>query len=183
VARVRGDALHKATTGLARQYEMVVAEDLNVAGMTRNRVLARAIADQGFATVRRMLGYKTTWSSGRLIIAGRWFPSSKLCSGCCAVKAKLALSERTYRCVSCGLTEDRDVNAARNLLALAASGAESINACGGTARPGPAGLDPQKQESGTAPAGKTGTVSEQSLTAGHAPTQAHCPATDERHTA
>jgi IS605 OrfB family transposase len=172
IANVRADALHKSTTGLARQYETVVTEDLNVAGMARNRALARAIADQGFATARRMLGYKTTWNSGRLIIADRWFPSSKLCSGCGAVKAKLALSERVYRCDSCGLAEDRDVNAARNLLALAASGAESINACGGTARPGPAGHDPQKQEPGTAPAGKTGTASGQPLAAGHELTQA-----------
>ena len=172
IANVRADALHKATTVLARQYETVVTEDLNAAGMARNRALARAIADQGFATARRMLGYKTTWNSGRLIIADRWFPSSKLCSGCGAVKAKLALSERVYRCDSCGLAEDRDVNAARNLLALSASGAESINACRGTARPGPAGHDPQKQEPGTAPAGKTGTASGQPLAAGHELTQA-----------
>ena len=73
-----------------------MTEDLNVAGMTRNRRLARAISDQGFGQARRMLGYKTTWNGGRLIVADRWYPSSKTCSGCGAVKAKLALSERTY---------------------------------------------------------------------------------------
>lgn len=158
VANVRSDALHKATTGLARQYETVVVEDLNVAGMVQNRRLARAVSDQGFGQARRMLGYKSGWNGGRVVTAGRWFPSSKTCSGCGAVKAKLLLSERTYRCGVCALVLDRDVNAARNLLHLAASGAERENACGGTARPGHAGQDPVKQEPGTPHGDKTGTV-------------------------
>jgi len=149
VANVRNDALHKATTDLARRYGTVVAEDLNVAGMTRNRRLARAISDQGFGRARRMLGYKTRWNGGILIVADRWYPSSKTCSGCGTVKAKLPLSERTYRCWHCGTVIDRDVNAARNLLKLAASGAESENACGGTVRPRSARQDPVKQEPGT----------------------------------
>ena len=173
VANVRADALHKAATGLAQRYETVVAEDLNVAGMTRNRRLARAIADQGFGQARRMLGYKTSWAGGQLIIASRWFPSSKTCSGCGAVKAKLGLSERTYTCPGCGLTLDRDVNAAANLLTLAASGAESHNASRGTARPGPAGRVPVKEEPGTATAGQTGTASGQPLAAGQELTHAH----------
>jgi putative transposase len=166
VANVRADALHKATSDLARRYETVVAEDLNVAGMVRNRRLARAISDQGFGEARRMLAYKITWNGGVLIPADRFYPSSKTCSACGAVKAKLALSERTYVCTECGLVIDRDVNAARNLLSLAASGAESINACGGYVRPGPAGQRPVKQEPGTAPAGQAGTASGQLLAAG-----------------
>src|SRR5215467_298598 len=158
VANIRADALHKATTDLAQRYAVVVTEDLNVAGMTRNRHLARAVSDQGFGQARRMFAYKTTRNGGKLLLADRWFPSSKQCSGCQAVKAKLPLSERIYRCAFCGLALDRDVNAARNLLQLAASGAESLNACGGTARPGPAGHVPAKQEPGTAPAGETGTA-------------------------
>ena len=169
VASVRADALHKATSGLARRYESVGAEDLNVAGMVRNRRLARAISDAGFGQARRMLAYKTTWNGGALVTAGRFYPSSKTCSGCGAVKAKLALSERTYACTACGLVMDRDVNAARNLLKLAASGAESQNACGGTVRPGLAGHVLVKQEPGTAPAGKTGTASGQPLAAGQSP--------------
>jgi putative transposase len=165
VTNVRADALHKATTGLASRYETIIAEDLNVAGMTRNRRLARVVSDQGFGAAKRMLGYKTTWNGGTLITAGRWFPSSKTCSGCGHVKAKLALSERTYRCGSCGLVLDRDVNAACNLLDLAASGAERRNACGGTVRPGTAGHVPVNQEPGTAHAGKTGTVPRQHKTA------------------
>ena len=99
------------------------------------RHLARAISDQGFAAAVRMLGYKTTWNGGQLIRAGRFYPSSKTCSACGAVKAKLALSERVFTCQSCGLVSDRDENAARNLLNLAASGAERLNDCGGTIRP------------------------------------------------
>jgi putative transposase len=173
VRNVRSDALHKTTTDLARRYETVVAEDLNVAGMTRNHRLARAIADQGFGQARRMLGYKTTWRGGQLIIASRWFPSSRTCSGCAAVKTKLGLSERTYHCDHCGLTLDRDVNAAANLLKLAASGAESQNASRGTARPGPAGRVPVKEEPGTATADQTGTASGQPLAAGQELTHAH----------
>ena len=157
-ANVRADALHKATSELAARYETVVIEDLNVAGMTRNRRLARAISDQGFGQARRMLGYKTTWHGGTLITADRWFPSSKTCSACGAVKAKLTLPERTFRCEACGHEEDRDVNAARNLLKLAASGAERVNACGAAVRPGHAGHAAAKQEPGTALAGKAGTA-------------------------
>jgi putative transposase len=161
VANVRADALHKATTDLACRYETIVVEDLNVTGMIRNRRLARAIADQGFGTARRMLEYKTDWNAGRVILAGRFYPSSKTCSACGTVKAKLSLSERTYRCESCGLVLDRDVNAARNLLGLAVSGTERINACGAAVRPGPAGHAAVKQEPGTPHGGKTGTAARQ----------------------
>jgi putative transposase len=154
VANVRTDALHKATSHLAARYETVVLEDLNVAGMTRNRSLARAIADQGFGAAARMLSYKTGWNGGQVIQAGRFFPSSKTCSGCGAVKAKLLLSERTYVCTACGLVLDRDVNAAVNLLSLAVSGTERINACGPQVRPGLAGHSGMKQEPGTAHAGQ-----------------------------
>jgi putative transposase len=165
VANVRADALHKATTNLAGHYETVVAEDLNVTGMLANRRLARAIGDQGFGQARRMLGYKTAWNGGTLIMADRWYPSSKTCSGCGAVKAKLALSERTYACEACGLVLDRDLNAAQNLLNLAASGAESRNACGSDIRPGTSRQLPVKQEPGTAHAGQAGTVPRQRGTA------------------
>jgi transposase len=127
--------------------------------------LARAISDQGFGEARRMLGYKTGWNGGNLVVADRWFPSSKTCSACGTVKAKLSLSERTFTCEACGLVTGRDVNAARNLLHLAASGAERRNACGGTVRPRPARHVPVKQEPGTPPGGKTGTASGQPLAA------------------
>ena len=173
VANIRANALHKATSDLARRYETVAAEDLNVAGMIRNRKLARAISDQGFGYARQMLAYKTTCNGGRLIPADRFYPSSKTCSACGAVKAKLTLAERTYICTECGIVIDRDVNAAVNLRDLAASGAESMNACGGTVRPGLAGRVPVNQEPGAAHADQTGTASEKPLAAEQELTHAH----------
>ncbi len=118
VASLRRDGLHKLTSTLAAEYATVVVEDLNVAGMVRNRKLAKAISDCGFATIRTMLGYKTTWNGGRLKTADRWFPSSKTCSGCGVAKAKLPLRVRTFECDACGMVLDRDLNAARNLALL-----------------------------------------------------------------
>ncbi|WP_371581324.1 IS607 family element RNA-guided endonuclease TnpB [Streptomyces sp. NBC_01314] len=122
VANLREDALHKLTTSVAAEYGTVVVEDLNVAGMLRNRRLARRIADAGFGEIRRQLAYKTRRRHAtRTIVADRWYPSSKTCSGCGAVKAKLPLHVRTYACDACGLVLDRDDNAALNLAALAAA--------------------------------------------------------------
>ena len=166
VRNVRADSLHKATSMLAARYQTVVAEDLNVAGMARNRRLARVVSDQGFGQARRMLGYKTAWNGGTLVLANRFYPSSKICSVCGTVKTKLSLSERTYLCWACGLVIGRDVNAARNLLNLAASGTERLNACGGVVRPGTAGHALVKQEPGTAPAGETGTAAWQRTATG-----------------
>ncbi|MFI6095289.1 IS607 family element RNA-guided endonuclease TnpB [Lentzea sp. NPDC051213] len=118
VANLRSEGLHKLTTALATEFGTIVVEDLNVAGMLRNRRLARSIADAGFAEVRRQLEYKTRWRGSRLVVADRWFPSSKTCSDCGAVKAKLPLHIRVFRCESCGLESDRDLNAARNLATL-----------------------------------------------------------------
>ncbi len=135
VANLRGEALHQLTTRLAAEYGTVVVERLNVAGMVRNRRLARAIADSGMGQVRRLLAYKCRWRGGRLVEADLFFPSSKTCSGCGMVKAKLSLADRVFRCQACGLELDRDENAARNLAALvetvvAGSGSETVqNAC------------------------------------------------------
>ena len=130
----RRDAIHKLTTTLAHEYSTIVIEDLHVAGMLRNRKLARQIQDVGFGAIRRQLTYKAEWNSGRLIVAGRWYPSSKTCSGCGTVKPKLSLAQRTFKCTTCGLVLDRDHNAARNLAALAAhvagSGSETVNGRG-----------------------------------------------------
>ncbi|MGW7203016.1 RNA-guided endonuclease TnpB family protein [Streptomyces sp. NPDC054837] len=122
VASLRADALHKLTTAVAAEYGTVVVEDLNVAGMLRNRRLARRIADAGFGEIRRQLTDKTRQRhTTRTIAADRWYPSSKTCSGCAAVKAKLPLHVRTYQCDACALVIDRDANAALNLAALAAA--------------------------------------------------------------
>ncbi|MGN9779648.1 IS607 family element RNA-guided endonuclease TnpB [Micromonospora sp. H33] len=176
VANLRRDGLHKLTTRLATGYGTIVIEDLNVAGMLRNRRLARRIADAGFAEIRRQLDYKTQWCGGRLVVADRWYPSSKTCSACGAVRTKLALSERTFTCTTCGLVLDRDVNAARNLAALAAtvagSGPETLNGRGADRKTPPAGPVAVKRLPGTATAGKTGTVPPQGRTSNHAPTLA-----------
>ncbi|CAL9416280.1 IS607 family transposase ISBlo12 [Streptomyces sp. enrichment culture] len=122
VANLRENALHKLTTAVAAEFGTVVVEDLNVAGMLRNRRLARRIADAGFGEIRRQLDYKTgRRHATRLVVADRWYPSSKTCSGCGAVKAKLPLHVRTYECDACHLVIDRDDNAALNLAALAAA--------------------------------------------------------------
>ena len=99
----------------------MVVEHLNVAGMVRNRRIARALADIGLAELRRMLAYKTTWYGSRLVVANRFYPSSKTCSACGWVKAKLTLAERTFTCEVCGMRIDRDLNAARNLAKLGAA--------------------------------------------------------------
>ncbi len=100
---------------------VVVLEDLNVAGMKRNRKLALSISDVGLGEFRRQMTYKTAWQGELLLLANRWFPSTKMCSRCGHVKEDMDLSERTYVCENpaCGLVIDRDVNAALNLAALA----------------------------------------------------------------
>lgn len=130
VADVRADAINKATTMIARTYSVVCIEDLHVAGMVKNRRLARSVSDASLGEFRRQLEYKTAKTGARLHIVDRWYPSSKTCSKCGRVKAKLSLAERTYRCEHCGLTMDRDLNAAVNIR-VAGSAPETINARGG----------------------------------------------------
>ncbi|MFR9778149.1 IS607 family element RNA-guided endonuclease TnpB [Micromonospora sp. MS34] len=162
VANLRRDDLHKLTTRLASTYGTIVVEDLNVAGMLRNRRLARQIADAGFGEIRRQVTYKAEWNGGRRIVADRWYPSSKTCSGCGAVKAKLPLRVRTYTCNSCGLVIDRDLNAAHNLATLArevtTAGSGPVAGRGADRKTRPAGPVATKRQPGTAHAGKTGTV-------------------------
>ena len=149
VANQRQDATHKATSWLAGTYSDICIEDLHVAGMVKNHRLAKAVSDASFAEFRRQLEYKTARTGARLHVVDRWYPSSKTCSKCGAVKAKLSLSERTYRCDGCGLVMDRDLNAAINIK-VAGSAPETLNAHGGTGRrndlSGRATLDPVKCE-------------------------------------
>jgi putative transposase len=170
VADQRKDGLHKLTTALASQFGTIVVEDLNVAGMMKNRSLARHIGDASFGEFRRQLEYKTAWRGGTVIVADRWFASSKTCSGCGAVKTKLLLAERTYACAACGLITDRDTNAARNLAEygkqhLAASGADKSTDVEPTISPGPARQVATKRQPGTRQRSQTGTVPTQEGTA------------------
>ena len=131
VADQRLDAMHKLTTRLAREYSDISIEDLNVAGMVKNHHLAKSVSDAAFGEFRRQLEYKTARTGARLHVVDRWYRSSKTCSKCGGAKAKLPLSERTYRCDSCGLTMDRDLNAAINIQ-VAESAPETLNAHGET---------------------------------------------------
>ena len=135
VANQRQDAMHKLTTRLANKYSDISIEDLHVAGMVKNHHLAKSISDAAFGEFRRQLEYKTARSGARLHVVNRWYRSSKTCSGCGRVKAKLSLSERTYTCEGCGLVLDRDLNAAINIQ-VAGSAPETINAHGATVRRG-----------------------------------------------
>ena len=133
VANQRSDALHKLATRLANKYSEISIEDLHVAGMVKNHHLAKAVSDAAFGEFRRQLEYKTVRTGARLHVVDRWLASSQTCSGCGSVKAKLSLSERTYTCDGCGLTMDRDLNAAINIQ-VAGSAPETLNAHGATVR-------------------------------------------------
>jgi putative transposase len=111
----RNDFLHQLTASLARTKSVIVLEDLHVKGMQRNRPLALSISDAGMGELRRQLAYKSEWYGSRLVIADRFFASSKTCSACGAIKHALSLSERVFYCDTCGLSLDRDENAAINL--------------------------------------------------------------------
>ena len=149
VANCRSDAIHKATTWLTQTYSDISIEDLNTAGMVKNRHLAKAVSDAAFGEFRRQLEYKTARTGARLHVVDRWYPSSKICSKCGRVKAKLSLAERVYKCDGCGLSIDRDLNAAVNIL-VAGSAPETQNAHRGTVsrggKPGRATQVPAKCE-------------------------------------
>ena len=128
IASIRRDATHKLTTRLVKTYRAIGIEDLNVRGMSANRCLARSIMDGGFFELRRQLTYKAKLYGARVVVAGRWYPSSKTCSCCGVVKPTLALSQRMFGCDDCGFEAGRDHNAALNLASIAASSA--VTACG-----------------------------------------------------
>jgi putative transposase len=132
VAHQRANTLHQFTSRLAKTKSIVVIEDLNVAGMLKNHHLAQAIGDVGFYEFRRQLTYKAAWYGCQVLVASRWEPTSKTCSGCGWVDEDLHLGDRTFHCRNpyCRLVVDRDLNAAQNLAKLADSSPDSQNACG-----------------------------------------------------
>ena len=111
---IRRHFLHQVSGALVKTHDRLVIEDLNVAGMLRNHRLAQAISDAGWAEFARLLRYKQAWRGGTVLVADRWFPSSKLCPQCGAVRHDLALADRVFTC-GCGHCADRDLNAATNL--------------------------------------------------------------------
>ena len=116
VRQERESALHGLTTRLVRDFDLICIEDLNVKGVARG-MHARAVHDVAFSEVRRQLAYKSDWYGKILVAVDRWYPSSKTCSECRHALDALRLAEREWRCPKCGTWHDRDVNAARNLLA------------------------------------------------------------------
>ncbi|MFJ3302801.1 RNA-guided endonuclease InsQ/TnpB family protein [Streptomyces sp. NPDC086549] len=135
----RRDFLHKLSTRLVRENQTIVIEDLAVRNMLKNRTLGRAISDASWAELRRMLEYKAQWYGRELIAVDRWYPSSRTCSACGHMVAKLPLSIREWTCAACGAIHDRDENAAKNVLAAGLA----VSACG-------AGVRPQRRNSGRA---------------------------------
>ncbi|MFX0577261.1 RNA-guided endonuclease InsQ/TnpB family protein [Nocardia nepalensis] len=116
IANVRRHFLHQVTNRLVKTHDRLVVEDLHVAGMLRNRRLAHAISDAGWADFARLLRYKQSWRGGTVATAGRWYASSRRCSACETVNTELTLSDRVFAC-GCGFRADRDHNAAVNLAA------------------------------------------------------------------
>ena len=129
IANIRKDSLHKITTHLTKTKSKIVIEDLNVSGMMKNRKLSRAISDIGLFEFRRQLEYKGKWYGCEIILADRFFPSSKSCSSCGWIKKDLTLADRTFVCDSCELEIDRDLNASLNLESYTVS-STGINAYG-----------------------------------------------------
>jgi putative transposase len=118
----RQDMLHQLSSSLTRTKSVIVLEDLHVRGMQRNKHLALSVSDAGMGELRRQLMYKSAWYGSALVVADRFFQSSKLCSGCGVIKDTLRLSERTFTCDVCGVSLDRDENAAINLRRLGLAG-------------------------------------------------------------
>ena len=118
ISNIRHDFLHKLTTRLVEEFDVICIEDLNVKGMMANHKLARAIMDLGFYEFKRQLLYKAQMWFKMVIIADRWYPSSKLCSNCGEKLKSLELSDRDWECPHCHTVHDRDANAAINLRKL-----------------------------------------------------------------
>lgn len=127
ISNIRKDFLHKLTTRLCHENQVVAIEDLNVGGMMKNRKLARSICDIGFYEFRRQLEYKSLIYGMQIVAINRFFPSSKTCRTCGLIDDDQTLSDRTFRCDGCGHSEDRDLNAAHN---IRSAGLAQTYACG-----------------------------------------------------
>lgn len=128
ISFIRQNTLHQLTTDITRRFHTIGIEDLSVKGMVKNRKLSRAISDMGFFEFRRQLEYKAQMRGGIVVVADRWYPSSKTCSVCGEVQALLALFVREWQCPNCQTHHDRDINAAINLANYAVS--STVSACG-----------------------------------------------------
>ena len=131
ITNIRNDYLHKVTTEIVkREPSFIVIEDLNVSCMLKNKHLSKAVQQQSFYKLREMLTYKAEQAGIKLVIADRFYPSSKTCSHCGSIKSGLKLSDRTFICNECGLEIDRDLNASLNLCRYGTVSSTGINVCG-----------------------------------------------------
>jgi putative transposase len=152
VRTARKDFLHKTSTELVRKYDRIGIEDLAVKNMVRNRSLAKAISDVGWAEFRSMLEYKAQRMGREVVATNRWYPSSKTCNACGHLLATISLGTRHWTCPGCGTRHDRDINAAKNIDTAAGL---AVAASGGTVRPvqATAGRVPVKEETSQATVG------------------------------
>ncbi len=136
VRNARADFLHRTSTNLIRAADTIVIEDLAVKNMVKNRRLAKAISDCGWGEFRRQLEYKAERAGRRLVVINRWYPSSKTCSACGHLLTTLSLSTRHWTCPTCRTRHDRDINAAKNILAAGRAVARENpgDACGADVR-------------------------------------------------
>jgi putative transposase len=166
---VRRDVLHKATTALAHQHNVVVVETLNATGMraaggAHKRGLNRALADAALAQIRRMLDYKSRWYGSHLVQADRFYPSSKTCTACGRRKPNLTLADRVFACDECGVRIDRDLGAAINLARLGVPASVGEHSPAGS---GPVAGRGARHETEPAPAGDA--AGEETSTPHHQP--------------
>lgn len=127
---LRTNHLHQLTTKeVVSQFQWIGVEDLAIANLMKNHSLARALADASFGEIRRQLQYKTEWAGSHLVVADRFYPSSKLCSVCGYKHNMLQLSDREWTCPRCGTHHDRDINASQNLESVARGSRDTLNAC------------------------------------------------------
>jgi len=131
ISDARKDFLHKLTTRLVRENQVIAVESLAVKNMVKNHKLALAISDSGWSELIRQLDYKCRWYGRKLVEIDRWFPSSKRCNSCGHIVEKMSLNIREWQCPNCGTNHDRDINASKNILAAGLA----VSVCGATVRP------------------------------------------------
>ncbi len=131
ISNSRKDHLHKLTTRLIRENQTIAVESLAIKNMVKNHKLARSISDAGWGEMVRQLEYKAKWYGRNLVKIDQWFPSSKRCGNCGHIVDRLPLNIREWDCPKCGSHHDRDVNAAKNILAVG----HTVSVCGATVRP------------------------------------------------
>lgn len=131
ISNIRRNFHHQVSRKLINENQVIVLEDLKIKNMLKNRKLSRAISEQAWYQFRSFLEYKSKWYGRELIVINQWYPSSKTCSSCGSIQTKMPLSVREWTCPDCGSSHDRDINAAKNILAVGTT----VSACGDSVRP------------------------------------------------